>query len=57
MAYGLTNDEIAGRLHLAIATVKTHVCRTIGKLDTHDRTQAVVVAYQNRLVVPGTEPS
>lgn len=55
MAYGLTNDEIATKLHLAMATVKTHVCRIIMRLEVHDRTQAVVVAYQNKLVTPGIE--
>jgi DNA-binding NarL/FixJ family response regulator len=54
MAVGLTNREIAARLFLAEATVKTHVCRVIMKLEVEDRTQAVVVAYQNRLVQPGT---
>lgn len=53
MAHGLTNDDIATRLHLAMATVKTHVCRIIMRLEVHDRTQAVVIAYQNGLVVPG----
>ncbi|MEU4620384.1 response regulator transcription factor [Actinoplanes sp. NPDC023801] len=56
MAYGLTNEDIAGRLHLAMATVKTHVCRIIMRLEVHDRTQAVVAAYQNKLVVPGSGP-
>jgi DNA-binding NarL/FixJ family response regulator len=56
MAYGLTNDDIAARLHLAMATVKTHVCRIIMRLEVHDRTQAVVVAYQNKLVTPGAHP-
>jgi DNA-binding NarL/FixJ family response regulator len=54
MAHGLDNDEIAGRLHLALATVKTHVCRVIMKLGVNGRTQAVVAAYQNHLVHPGT---
>lgn len=53
LAYGLTNDSIAARLYLSIATVKTHVCRIINKLDVHDRSQAVVVAYQSGLVKPG----
>jgi DNA-binding NarL/FixJ family response regulator len=56
MAHGLTNEDIAGRLHLAMGTVKTHVCRIIMRLEVHDRTQAVVVAYQNKLVLPGDEP-
>ncbi|MFC4066788.1 response regulator [Actinoplanes subglobosus] len=55
MAYGMTNEEIAAQLHLAMATVKTHVCRIIMRLEVHDRTQAVVVAYQNQLVTPGSE--
>jgi DNA-binding NarL/FixJ family response regulator len=33
-----------------MATVKTHVCRIIMRLEVHDRTQAVVVAYQNNLI-------
>ncbi|GAA2861304.1 hypothetical protein Acy02nite_57800 [Actinoplanes cyaneus] len=37
-------------------TVKTHVCRIIMRLEVHDRTQAVVVAHQNKLVTPGSEP-
>ncbi|MEU4419894.1 response regulator transcription factor [Actinoplanes sp. NPDC024001] len=52
MALGLPNREIAARLFLAEATVKTHVCRVIMKLEVEDRTQAVVLAYQNRLVQP-----
>jgi DNA-binding NarL/FixJ family response regulator len=52
MALGLTNREIAERLFLAEATVKTHVCRVIMKLGVEDLTQAVVLAYQNRLVEP-----
>ncbi|MET8148666.1 response regulator transcription factor [Actinoplanes sp. NPDC005259] len=52
MAHGLNNREIAERLFLAEATVKTHVCRVIMKLDVEDRTQAVVLAYQNHLVEP-----
>ncbi|WP_436536334.1 response regulator [Actinoplanes sp. HUAS TT8] len=54
IAYGLTNEEIAAQLHLAMATVKTHVCRILMRMEVHDRAQAVVVAYQNRLVTPAT---
>ncbi|BCJ43470.1 DNA-binding response regulator [Actinoplanes ianthinogenes] len=50
MAHGLPNREIAERLFLAEATVKTHVCRVIMKLGVDDRTQAVVLAYRNQLV-------
>lgn len=53
MAYGRSNDEIAQALFLSVATVKTHVCRIIMKLEVTGRTQAVVVAYQSRLIEPG----
>ena len=56
LAYGLSNDELAEKLYLSIATVKTHVCRIITKLDVRDRTQAVVVAYQTGLAQPGGAP-
>jgi DNA-binding NarL/FixJ family response regulator len=52
MALGYDNGEIAARLYLSQATVRTHVSRIIMKLGVHGRTQAVVVAYQNRLVPP-----
>jgi DNA-binding NarL/FixJ family response regulator len=50
---GLSNDEIAQRLVLSPATVKTHVNRAMSKLHARDRAQLVVFAYEAGLVRPG----
>jgi DNA-binding NarL/FixJ family response regulator len=49
---GLANHEIAERLFLSMATVKTHVNRVFSKLGLRDRAQAVVLAYETGIVRP-----
>jgi DNA-binding NarL/FixJ family response regulator len=50
VAEGLSNDEIAERLFVSPATVRTHVGRSMQKLYARDRAQLVVCAYQSGLV-------
>jgi DNA-binding NarL/FixJ family response regulator len=53
VARALGNDEIAQRLFLSPATVKTHVNRAMTKLGVHDRAHLMVLAYETGLVTPG----
>ncbi|MYX35244.1 MULTISPECIES: response regulator transcription factor [unclassified Streptomyces] len=52
VARGLANPEIADLLFISEATVKTHLNRTMAKLDLGSRAQAVVLAYETGLVTP-----
>jgi len=49
---GLSNADIAARLNISAATVKTHVSRVLMKLHAHDRAQLVIVAYESHLITP-----
>ncbi|MES4902042.1 MULTISPECIES: response regulator transcription factor [unclassified Streptomyces] len=53
MATGLSNPDIAGHLTVSLETVKTHVSNLLTKLGAQNRTQAVILAYESGLVVPG----
>lgn len=49
---GMSNDDIARHLVITVATVKTHLNRTMTKLGLTNRAQAVVLAYETGLVTP-----
>ena len=55
MARGATNAEIAETLHVAEATVKTHIGSIFAKLGVRDRAAAIVFAYDHGVITPGAK--
>ena len=56
IARGATNAEVAATMHVAEATVKTHVGSIFAKLGVRDRAAAIVFAYDHGVVTPGVTP-
>lgn len=52
VGHGMSNSEIAGRLHISAGTAKAHVASLLAKLGARDRVQLVIVAYETGLVIP-----
>ena len=50
VAHGLTNAEIADRLHIRLSTVKTHLAGLMGKLGARNRVEIAMEAYETRRI-------
>lgn len=48
VAWGLTNAEIAGELHISLSTVKTHLASLMNKLGTRNRVEVAMDAYETK---------